>query len=108
MKMYVVRDATIGRFFTKIHILHGDAHAKRLMQHACLGGDPNMTENPDDYTLYRVGAFSDEAGIPVGHDPERVCTGMEAVEQGLKDREKLAELKQQIEKLQEVGTEDAN
>ena len=107
MKMYTIRDATLGKFFSKIFMLHNDAHAKRMFQHAVLGGDKVMTDNPDDYTLYRVGAYDDDTGIPIGHDPERVCTGIEAYQQGLADRERLEDLQRQIEQLQQ-GDENAN
>lgn len=108
MKIYSIRNATIGKFFTRLNVLHGDAQAKRLMQQAVLGGDPAMTANPDDYTLYRIGAFDDESGIPIGHDPERICTGLEAYQQGLRDRERLEALNQEIEELKASPEEVEN
>ncbi len=101
MKLYTVRDATIGKYFTKLFMLHNDAQANRMFQHAVLGGDQNMTDNPDDYTLYRVGAYDDESGIPIGHDPERICTGVQAVRQGLMDRERLANLQKEITEIKD-------
>ena len=96
MKLYTIRDATIGKFFTRLFMLHNDEQAKRLMQQSVLGGDEAMSANPDCYTLYRVGAYDDDTGIPIGHDPERVCTGIEAYTQGLRDRERLEDLQRQM------------
>ena len=104
MKMYTIYDATLGQYFSRIFMMHNDKQAMRMFQHAVCGGDKNMSAHPDDYTLYHIGIYEEQAGIPIGHDPVRVCTGMEAFQQGMSDRERLEDLQKQIEQLSKLPT----
>ena len=106
MKLYTIRDATLGKFFTKLFMLHNDAQAKRVFQAAIIGGDETMAANPDDYTLYRVGAYDDTTGIPIGHDPERVQTGLEALTSAMQDRERLEALHAEIAALSAIPEDE--
>ena len=106
MKIYTIYDATIGKFFSRLFILINDAEAIRLFETSVLGGDQAMTNNPDDYTLYCSGAYDDNTGIPIGHDPVRICTGIEAFNNGMQRRQKLEALQQEIANVQQ-GEPDA-
>lgn len=77
MKIYTVRDAITEKFFGRMFLFQNDEHAKRVFVHSILNQDDPMSKHPDDYTLYRVGAYDDNTGIPIGHDPVRVATGLE-------------------------------
>lgn len=106
MKMYTIYDSTIEKYFSKIFLLHNDAHAERLFQTSVLGGDEAMTASPNDYTLYRIGAYDDDTGIPIGHDPVRIQTGIQAMKNGMRDRERIQALHDEIHKLQ-TGDDNA-
>lgn len=99
MKMYTIRDATTEKFFGRIFLFENDAHAIRVFKATVSNADDPMSQFPDDYTLYYVGEYDDDEGIPKGQDPRRVMTGNEAVKQRGIDLEKLAALHEEIEAL---------
>jgi hypothetical protein len=77
MKLYTIRDAITEKFFGRIFMFENDQHAMRVFVHGLQNPDDPMSQHPDDYTLYRIGAYNDDAGIPIGHDPVRIATGVE-------------------------------
>jgi hypothetical protein len=103
MKMYTIRDATTELFFGRIFLFENDAHAIRVFKDVVTNKDDPMGQHPDDYTLYYVGTYDDSDGIPMGEDPRRVITGVEAVRQRGFDLEKLQELNKEIEAIKKNG-----
>ena len=103
MKMYTVRDATVERFWARIFLFENDAHAIRVFKTMVTNADDSMSDNPDDYILYYLGTYSDEDGIPLGQDPQRVITGIEAVKQRNVDLKALADLNAEIARIKANG-----
>ena len=106
MKMYVIRDAITGKYWSRIMLLENDEHAKRIFTEAAISEEGEISKSPEDYTLYRVGVYDDSAGIPVGHDPERVITANEAINSYLTKQARIEALHKQIDLIKSNG--DAN
>lgn len=100
MKIYTIYDAITVRFWARLMILENDNHAKRIFQQS-IQKDQTLNDNPGDYTLYRIGAYDDVTGIPIGHDPVRVQSGNEALQAYEEKREKIEALQTEIEQLNE-------
>ena len=106
INLYAVRDTksmTFGRPF----LLQNDEMAMRSFMSAVTGADEPMSEYPDDYTLYRIGEYDDTTGLIEGHNPDRVCTGLEMVAKRKIDQAKIESLHREIEAIKEGEPENA-
>ena len=56
-----------------------DAAAQRAFTDLCQNKDHPIGLHPDDYTLFRIGTWTDDTGAIVGDPPEKVINGLEAV-----------------------------
>lgn len=105
MKLYTIRDSVTEKFFARLFMFENDNHAIRIFWGGLSNPQDPMSQNPDDYTLYRVGAYDDDAGIPIGHDPVRVITGLECVKQYQDKIEKIGNLQEEIKRLNGSGVD---
>lgn len=101
MLIYTIRDATL-QAGTRPMFFATQEQAVRAFSAAVSGGDQNMTENCDDFTLYKIGSFNDESQLITGHDPERVVTGFEALAIAKRRQAKLESLNKEIQQLNGV------
>lgn len=100
--LYAIRD-TASEGFTRPFAFSTRELADRSFIAACAGGDKDMTENPDQFTLYKIGMFDDQSGIIEPEDPIRQMTGLEAVAAATARAEKLQSLNKQIAHLNGEG-----
>lgn len=68
---FAIRDGAIEAFVQPFFMRSTDEAIRALGQSVADPGS-GFLKSPDDYTLYRVGAFDDASGLLSGHDPERV------------------------------------
>ena len=100
--IYTIRDATLEAG-TRPMFFATQEQAVRAFSQAVSGGDPHMTENADDFTLYKIGEFDDESQQITGHDPVRVITGFEALAIAKRRQAKLESLQSEISQLNGEG-----
>lgn len=78
-----------------------DGFVIREFVRAVSGGDKKMTDFKEDYTLFEVGTYDDEAMLFEATPPRRVISGIEAQKKSLMEDEEVTKLRQQIEALQD-------
>lgn len=99
MRMYTIRDSVTDKFFGRIFLFENDNQAVRVFKDTLMNADDPMGQHPDDYTMYYVGDYNDDEGIPKGCDPLRVMTGVEAIKLAKIDQDKLRALHQEIDNI---------
>lgn len=75
--LYSIRDIKAG--FVNIFTDINDAVAKRNFSHAVNSPDTTFYSNPEDYALFKVGAYDDEAGIIVPCDKELIAEASQVI-----------------------------
>ena len=100
IKLYTIRDLQAD-VFEKIFAFNSEGEAKRVFLQACLDTTHAIGQFPDDYVLYHIGEYDDTNGIPHGHDPVRVITGVEILNQHKQRMDKLAGLNREIDEIQQ-------
>ena len=101
-----VRDVQSNGFIKPQYFVTLEA-SMRAFEVAVTGGDPSMSEFPDDYSLYYLGTYDDETGMHESDGPpKRVYTGFEALSSAKRRRQKLEALNAEIALLN--GDGDAN
>lgn len=77
MKLYAIRDSRAG-FFLPVMEAHNDAHAMRTVYDA-LSHDHPIVHHRDDYHLYCLGEYDNEAGQITPILPEPVISISEMI-----------------------------
>ena len=98
MILYTVYDAITEKYFGRFFHFENDNHAKRVFQRTLMT-DEVMQNSPEDYTLFRVGTYDDDVGIPQGHEPVRIWTGLDALHDLQRRSTQVQELQAEIAKL---------
>lgn len=77
--MYAVRDSLTG--FMTPTVDANDASAMRGFQHAVKATRDVMHTYPEDFSLYRIGAFDTDTGVlhPESPGPVLICHGKDGV-----------------------------
>lgn len=98
-KVYVVRDAAAEATMRPV-FFERDAVAMRSFTLQVASGDDQMSNSPEDFTLYRVGSYDDDSMVLVSEDPHRLLNGLEAINNRRIDQEKIKELQADIQQIQ--------
>ena len=77
-----------------------DAVAIRAFQLTLENPQEAMSNNPQDYELYKIGSYDDETMHLTEMSPVRLITGREAVKERKQDLDTIAALQAQIQELQ--------
>ena len=78
MFMYAIFDRASG-IYDRPFPSRSDAEASRAFSDIAVAADHPIGQHPDDYTLFEVGIWDDNAGELVGTSPRKVINGVEAV-----------------------------
>ena len=81
--IYDVKAAMYQRPFFAVR----DGEATRAFVDAVATKDHPLGQHPEDYTLFRIGAFNDESGLLEASPAERMMTALEAAAQMLTNGE---------------------
>lgn len=68
-KMYCVKDSVADCFHMPFQALT-DAEALRMVRSAAMSPDSNLSQFPNDYSLFIVGVFDDCTGLISSSTPE--------------------------------------
>lgn len=71
--IYTVKDEMTGNFLNPTTI-KTDQEAIRMFKYQ-INNTAIWTDNPEDFSLYKVGTFDDETGTIIGITPEKICGG---------------------------------
>ena len=71
--IYTVKDEMTGTFLNP-NIIKTDEEALRIFKYQ-INNTPIWKDNPEDFSLYKVGNFDDETGTIVGTIPEKLIGG---------------------------------
>lgn len=85
MMVYCVFDRCSG-VYDRPWCAHSDQAAARSFTDVASDAEHPVGKHPEDFTLFRIGRYSDEKGELVGEVPEKVINGAEAVAQARKVR----------------------
>lgn len=97
-RMYVIRDVK-SELYGKPFLFVNDAMAMRSFGHAVTGADQAMSDHAEDFVLYFIGTYDDVSGLVTPNDPIRIVGGVEMVRQRGIDKQRMAELQAEIDKL---------
>ena len=76
--VYSVYDRASG-VYDRPWVAHSDAAAQRAFSDIALDAEHPIGKHPDDFTLFRIGTWTDDKGLLVGETPEKVINGAEVV-----------------------------
>lgn len=71
--IYTVKDELTNTFLNPA-VIKSDDEAKRLFKYQ-VNNTPIWKDNPEDYSLYKVGTFDDSTGTIIGITPEKLTGG---------------------------------
>lgn len=71
--IYTVKDELTNTFLNPA-VIKSDDEAKRLFKYQ-VNNTPIWKDNPEDYSLYKVGTFDDNTGTIIGTTPEKLTGG---------------------------------
>lgn len=100
INLYTIRDAKAEAAMKPI-LFEQDAIAIRQFELTVTNADNPMSQNPEDYTLYKIGIWDDENMLIEACDPVRIITGLNAYSNRKLQLEKIAELNRQIDFIKE-------
>ena len=81
LNVYCVFDRASG-IYDRPWCANSDGAATRSFTDICSDADHPIGKHPEDYTLFRIGTWSDDKGELRGEAPEKVINGAEAYASG--------------------------
>ncbi len=78
LNAYTIYDVASG-VYMRPFFSQADGQAIRGFKDIATDADHEIGKHPEDYTLYRIGAFNDTTGKMTGEDLEKLTTGLEMV-----------------------------
>jgi len=92
LNAYTIYDTASGTYMRPF-FSQADGQAVRGFKDIATDADHEVGKHPEDYTLYRVGAFNDTTGKLEGEELEKLTTGLECVAAGRQiNHDKMEEL----------------
>jgi len=92
LNAYTIYDTASGTYMRPF-FSQADGQAVRGFKDIATNADHEVGAHPEDYTLYRVGAFNDTTGKLEGEELEKLKTGLECVAAGRQiNQDKMEEL----------------
>lgn len=76
--VYAIQDACVG--FLTPSFDFNDGSAKRNFAHAMRNSQSLFNSHPQDFSLYRIGAYDSDVGVIDGCTPEKICDGVSVKE----------------------------
>ena len=77
LEFYAVKDETANRFMTPSLIM-SENEAKRAFK-SQVNNIQIWKDNPEDFSLYKLGNFDEETGTIIGIKPEKIVGGRSVV-----------------------------
>lgn len=76
LQVFSVRDNAVGAFLPPFYVRARGEAVRSFMEAV---GDPQhqFAKNPDDYVMYFLGEFDDNAGMFIGGEPTRIIGALE-------------------------------
>ena len=71
LSVYAIRDGK-AEAYSPPFIARSDGEAMRIVMQTLLG-DSQLTQFPDDFTLFRIGEWFEDGGVLEGHSPQFVA-----------------------------------
>ena len=81
LNAYTIYDVASG-VYMRPFFSQADGQAVRGFKDIATDADHEIGKHPEDYTLYRIGAFNDTTGKMEGEEMEKLTTGLECVHAG--------------------------
>ena len=78
LNAYTIYDVASG-VYMRPFFSQADGQAVRGFKDIATDADHEIGKHPEDYTLYRIGAFNDTTGKMEGEEMEKLTTGLECV-----------------------------
>jgi hypothetical protein len=88
MNVYSIYDKATNAYMRPF-FLQADGQALRVFTDMAVDAEHEVSKHPEDYSLFRLGSFDDNAGALVGEEPK--CVGR-AHELAAKSRERGSQL----------------
>ncbi len=97
LNIYSIYDTASG-LYSRPFFCQSDGEAQRSFQDLATDAEHPVGKHPEDYSLFRLGIFSDLTGDFTDEKNECLCTGLETVAQSRTvNKAGIQELNQQLE-----------